>query len=111
MVYYHVCPLVLTIPKLKLSVMVASRALRYWASPDFTDLLLLFVYWRSQPTSHFHCYICVTVPMAPVVRIEPFGSQDLLSHDDAAGDILAHGWDIFIRRFEGYNLAVAHAFT
>jgi hypothetical protein len=23
----------------------------------------------------------------------------------------AHGWDIFLRKFEGYNLAVAHAFT
>jgi hypothetical protein len=51
------------------------------------------------------------VPMAPVVRIEPNGSQSLLAHDDAIGDIVAHGWDIFIKRFEGYNLAVPQAFA
>jgi hypothetical protein len=49
--------------------------------------------------------------MAPVVRIEPNGSQALLTHDDAISDIQAHGWDIFIRKFEGYNLAVAQDFA
>jgi hypothetical protein len=49
--------------------------------------------------------------MAPVVRIEPNGSQALLAHGDAIGDIVAHGWDIFIRKFEGYNLAVAQDFA
>ena len=48
--------------------------------------------------------------MAPVVRIEPNGSQALLSHDDAIDAIVAYGWDIFIRKFEGYNLAVAQEF-
>jgi hypothetical protein len=47
--------------------------------------------------------------MAPVVRIEPNGLQALLSHDDVVGDIVAHGWEIFIRRFEGYNLDVSQA--
>jgi hypothetical protein len=37
--------------------------------------------------------------------------QALLAHDDVIGDIVAHGWDIFIRQFEGYNLAVAQAFA
>jgi hypothetical protein len=46
-----------------------------------------------------------------VVRIEPNGSQALLSHDDVIGDIVAHGWDIFIKWFEGYNLVVAQDFT
>jgi hypothetical protein len=40
-----------------------------------------------------------------MVRIEPNGLQVLLAHDDALGDIVAHGWDFFIRHFEGYNLA------
>jgi len=46
-----------------------------------------------------------------VVRIEPNGSQALLTHNDAISDIQAHGWDISIRNFEGYNLAFAHAFA
>jgi hypothetical protein len=49
--------------------------------------------------------------MAPVVRIDPNGLQALLSHDDAMDDIVAYGWDGFIRRFEGFNLAVAQVFA
>jgi hypothetical protein len=49
--------------------------------------------------------------MAPVVRIEPNGSQALLSHDDVMDDIVAYGWDGFIRWFEGFNLIVAQAFA
>jgi hypothetical protein len=49
--------------------------------------------------------------MAPVVRIEPNGSQSILAHDDVIGDIVAHGWEFFIRQFEGYNLAVARFFS
>jgi hypothetical protein len=32
--------------------------------------------------------------MEPMVRIEPNGCQDLLSHDDAIDDLKAHGWDV-----------------
>jgi hypothetical protein len=76
--------------------MIASQVLRYRASPDFTDLFLLFVYWKEKPTSRCLYCVCVITPMAPVVRIEPNGSQALLAHDDAISDIVAHGWDIFI---------------
>jgi hypothetical protein len=57
------------------------------------------------------CCILVTVVMAPVVRIEPNGCQALLSHDDAIEDLKIHGWDIFLKKFEGYNLQVAEAFA
>jgi hypothetical protein len=49
--------------------------------------------------------------MAPVVRIEPNGSQAFLSHDDAVKDLKGQGWDIFIKKFKGYNLHVAKEFT
>jgi hypothetical protein len=39
------------------------------------------------------------------------GFQALLSHDDAIDDLKAHGWDVFLRKFEGYNLAVVQAFA
>jgi hypothetical protein len=42
--------------------------------------------------------------MAPVIRLEPNGCQDLLSHDDAIEDLKIHGWDVFLKIFEGYNL-------
>jgi hypothetical protein len=32
-----------------------------------------------------------------MVRIEPNGSQDLLSHDDVMDDLVAYGWDGFIK--------------
>jgi len=49
--------------------------------------------------------------MALMVRIEPNGSQSLLSHDDVVDDILVYGWDGFIRWFEGFDLVVAQDFT
>jgi hypothetical protein len=60
-----------------------------------------------KPPSHSLYYVCLTVTMAPVVQIEPNGCQALLSHDDAINNLMAHVWDIFIRKIEGYNLAVA----
>ena len=47
--------------------------------------------------------------MVIVVRIEPNGSKDLLSHDNVMDNLVAYGWDGFIRRFEGFNLKVAQA--
>jgi hypothetical protein len=44
--------------------------------------------------------------MALMVRIKPNGCQAILSHDDAINDLQAHDWDIFIQKFEGYNLTV-----
>jgi hypothetical protein len=49
--------------------------------------------------------------MALMVRIEPNGCQSLLAHDNAISNLQAHGWDIFIRNFEGYNLTVAEVFA
>jgi hypothetical protein len=49
--------------------------------------------------------------MAPVVRLEPNGCQALLSHDDAIEDLKSHGWDVFLKIFEGYNLQVAKDFA
>jgi hypothetical protein len=48
--------------------------------------------------------------MAPVIRLEPNGCQALLSHDDAIEDLKIHGWDVFLKKFEGYNLQVAKYF-
>jgi hypothetical protein len=76
--------------------MTASQVCRYRAILVFTDLSLLFVYWKTKPPSRgIHC-VCLTVTMAPVVRIEPKGSQSLHAHDDAINDLHARGWDIFI---------------
>jgi hypothetical protein len=49
--------------------------------------------------------------MAPVVRLEPNGSQELLSHDDAIEDLKSQGWEAFLKIFEGHNLQVAKAFA
>jgi hypothetical protein len=42
-------------------------------------------------------------------RAEWFPSS--FSHDDAIEDLKAHGWDVFLKKFEGYNLSVAQAFA
>jgi hypothetical protein len=57
------------------------------------------------------CCILVTMVMAPVIHIETNGCQDLLSHDDAIDDLKSHGWDVFLKKFEGYNLQIAKAFA
>jgi hypothetical protein len=49
--------------------------------------------------------------MAPVVRFEPNGSQTLLLYDDASEDLKSQGWDMFIEKFQGYNLRVAKEFS
>jgi hypothetical protein len=104
-------PLVFCLSKLKLSNMTVSNFRRYRVVLVFTDLSLLLVYWKSKPPSHDIYCVYLTVTMAPMVRIEPNGCQALLAHDDAIDDLQAHGWDIFIQKFEGYNLAVAQAFA
>jgi hypothetical protein len=49
--------------------------------------------------------------MAPVILLEPNGCQALLSHDDAIEDLKSQGWDVFLKKFEGYNLQVAKDFA
>jgi hypothetical protein len=111
MVHEPAHPLVFCHSKLKLSNMTTSQVRRYRVVLVFTDLSLLFVYWKMKPPSRGIYCVCLIVTMAPVVQIEPNGSQALLAHDDAINDLQAHGWDIFIRKFEGYNLAVAQDFA
>jgi hypothetical protein len=111
MVYYPIHPLVLIHSKLQLPSMIASQDLWYRASHDFKDLFLLFVCWKEKNNSRFPYCAYVIVPMPPMVIIEPNGSQDILTHDDVVRDIVVHGWDIIIRRFEGYNLAIERDFA
>jgi hypothetical protein len=49
--------------------------------------------------------------MALVVRIEPNGSHILLLYDDASEDMKSQGWDLFIKKFQWYNMQVAKKFT
>jgi hypothetical protein len=91
--------------------MAVSKLHSFRAILVCTDLSLLLIYWKPKsPSCDIFCVYFI-VAMAPVVRIEPNGIQALLSHDDAIDDLKAHGWDIFLRKFDGYNLAVAQAFA
>jgi len=45
--------------------------------------------------------------MAPVVRIEPNGTQTLLLFDNAQKELEDSGWLTFVQRFHGFNLFVA----
>jgi hypothetical protein len=49
--------------------------------------------------------------MAPLVHIEPKGSQTLLLLDNARKDLENSGWLVFIQRFEGFNLSISQQFT
>jgi hypothetical protein len=49
--------------------------------------------------------------MAPVVRIEPNGSQALLLFDNAWKYLEDNGRLTFVQRFEGFNIVVAQQFT
>jgi hypothetical protein len=68
------------------------------------DLSLLLIRCKPKPIPCDICSIHFIVEIAPVVRIVLNGCQDLLSHDDAIDDLKAHGWDVFLNKFEGYNL-------
>jgi hypothetical protein len=49
--------------------------------------------------------------MAPVVRVEPNGCQALLTFSSACKDLKQHGWLAFIKKFDGFDLAVALQFA
>jgi hypothetical protein len=49
--------------------------------------------------------------MAPVIRIEPNGSQTLLTHDGVTERLTQVGWLPFIQSFRGFNLDVAKEFS
>jgi hypothetical protein len=68
------------------------------------------VYTLFKPlTIHLAHYVFCS--MAPVVHIEPNGSQTLLLFDNAHKDLENSGWLVFIQRFEGFNLLAAQQFT
>jgi hypothetical protein len=35
----------------------------------------------------------------------------ILTHDEAIDELKAHGWDVLLKKFEGYKLFVAQAFA
>jgi hypothetical protein len=49
--------------------------------------------------------------MAPVIRIEPNGSQTLLLCDDSREDLKGQGWLEFLEKFQGFNLQTAQEFS
>jgi hypothetical protein len=49
--------------------------------------------------------------MASIIRVELNGPNSLLLDDDASEDLKNHGWDMFIKKFQGYNFQVAKEFT
>jgi hypothetical protein len=53
----------------------------------------------------------VLLAMAPVVRIEPNGVQTLLLFDNAREDLERNGWQVFVEKLEGFNLAFSQQFT
>jgi hypothetical protein len=105
----YVFPLVSCISKHNSSSMVVSKLHRFQSILVCTDLSLLLVYWKSKPTSHDIFCVYFTVAMAPMVQIKSNGCQALLSHNDSIDDLKAHSWNVFLRKFEGYNLMVAQA--
>jgi hypothetical protein len=75
------------------------------------DFFLLRLPSKPRAILSLPCYIPIIFLEALVVRIEPNGSQALLSHDDVVEDLKVQGWDAFIKRFEDYNLHVAKEFA
>jgi hypothetical protein len=90
---------------------VFSRSLRYQVSSENGELILYFMWFQTHSPLRYSCWFFMIKPMAPMVRMEPNGSQALLSHDDAVDDLVAYGWVRFIKLFEGFNLEVAQAFS
>jgi hypothetical protein len=92
-------------------VMITHRFYYFHVSTLHSELFMFLT--RLEPKIFLSnlCCILVTVVMDPIVRIDPNGCQALLSHDDAIEDLKNHGWDIFLNKFEGYNLQVEESFT
>jgi len=49
--------------------------------------------------------------MDSVVRVEPNGTQTLLSYDNSRKDLERNDWHLFIEKFEGFNLRVTQEFA
>jgi hypothetical protein len=91
--------------------MIAPRLFNFHAITSLLNLSLFLIHWKPKPIPSDICCILFIVVMALVVFIELNGCQALLSHDKAIDDLKAHGWDVFLKKFEGYNIQVAKYFA
>jgi hypothetical protein len=89
---------------------LSPEALGIGSPPKMQSLSFISCGFKHAPPFATPVVFCVTKPMAPVVRMESNGSQALLSHDDVVDDLVAYGWDGFIKLFEGFNLKVCSRF-
>jgi hypothetical protein len=96
--------LVFVFPKSFVQVMIVPKICIFRAITVRLDLSLLFVCWKPKPIPCDICCFLFAMAMEPIDRIELNGCQALLSHDDAIDALKAHGWDVFLKKFEGYNL-------
>jgi hypothetical protein len=71
--------------------------------------LLNFIFYHTRKF-HFAVFQFASV-MAPVVRIEPNGSQTLLTYDSVTERLTQVQWLPFIQSFRGFNLYVAKEFS
>jgi hypothetical protein len=88
-------------------VMKTHKLCYFYVSTLHSELFLFLTQFEPKTIQSNLCRIRVTFVMALVVRLDMNGCQALLSHDDAIEDLKSHGWDVFLKKFEGYNLQVA----
>jgi hypothetical protein len=87
-----------------IQVMITPRLCYFCVSTLHLDLFLLLTQLEPKTIlSNLYCILVIAF-MAPIIHIDPNGFQALLSHDDAIEDLKNHGWDIFLKEFEGYNI-------
>jgi hypothetical protein len=89
----------------------SSRNHSFWATFDNAKHIIRIGLFQTQTPPFCTCWYIITKSMAPVVRIEPNGSQDILSHDDVVDDLAVFGWVKFIQSFKGFNLEISQAFA
>jgi hypothetical protein len=105
-------PLVFIFPNSSFQVIIiVPKICNFRAITFHIELSMLLVFWKTKPSHYGSWCILFAVAMEPIVRIEPNGFQDHLSHDGAIDSLKVHGWDVFPKKFKGYNLPVAHAFA
>jgi hypothetical protein len=81
----------------RVEVMVASsRALSFWVTIIHANSTICFGLARAQIPPFCILWYIVRKLMAPMVRVEPNGSQALLSHDDVVDDLVLFSWVKFI---------------
>jgi hypothetical protein len=91
--------------------MIAPIICDFYAITSRLDLSLLLIHWKPKTIPSDICCILVTMVIKPVVHIKTNGFQYFLSHEYAIDDLKAHGWYVFLKKFEGYNLEVAKYFS